>query len=355
MPFDRPTLPVLVERTRTDATSRLTTDEQLRRADAEVFARVQAGAVHGLYGYLDYIANQVMPDTAEAGVLERHASIWGITRRPAEYATGTVAFTGTTGAVVPAGTLLKSAAGIQFATAADATLAAGTAAATVTAVAAGASGNLPSATVLNLVSPIAGVQSAATVQAPGTVNGSDIEADDSLRARVLSRIRQAPHGGADFDYTAWALEVPGVTRAWVYPLELGAGTVTVRFVRDDDASPIPDAAEVAAVQAYIDALRPVTAAVTVVAPVAVPLNFTISGLTPDTAAIRAAVEAELADLLRREAEPEGGAGEGTILLSHIREAVSLAAGEADHVLVSPAANVTHTLGQIATMGTVTWA
>ena len=40
------------------------------------------------------------------------------------------------------------------------------------------------------------------------------------------------------------------------------------LVRDDDASLIPDAGEVATVQAYIDSLRPVTASVTVVAPTA---------------------------------------------------------------------------------------
>lgn len=111
---------------------------------------------------------------------------------------------------------------------------------------------------------------------------------------------------------------------------------------------VPDAGEVAAVQAYINALRPVTAVVTVAAPAAVPLNFTID-LVPDTAANRAAVEAELRDMLLREAAP--GA---TILLSHIREAISLATGETDHILSVPAANVTHTTGQMATFGAITW-
>jgi uncharacterized phage protein gp47/JayE len=79
-------------------------------------------------------------------------------------------------------------------------------------------------------------------------DGSDEESTDELRARLLARLQNPPHGGNATDYEAWAKEVSGVTRAWSYPLELGAGTVTVRFVRDDDASPIPDAGEVAAVQ-----------------------------------------------------------------------------------------------------------
>jgi len=123
----------------------------------------------------------------------------------------------------------------------------------------------------------------------------------------------------------------------------------VRFVRDDDASIIPDAGEVAAVQAHIDALRPVTAQVTVVAPVAVPLNFTLL-VVPNTAAVKTAVEAELRALLQREAEPGG-----TILISHIREAISIATGETNYTLTTPAADVTHTTGQMATMGTITWA
>lgn len=179
--------------------------------------------------------------------------------------------------------------------------------------------------------------------------GADVESDEDLRSRFLSRLRQPPHGGADYDYVSWALEVPGVTRAWCYPHELGLGTVTVRFVRDADASIIPDAGEVAAVQDYLDARRPVTAQLTVVAPVAVPLNFTLTGLVPSTSTVRAAVEAELQDLIFREAVPGG-----TILISHLRAAISAAAGEEDHVLTSPAANVTHAAGEMATMGTVTW-
>ena len=95
-------------------------------------------------------------------------------------------------------------------------------------------------------------------------------------------------------------------------------------------------------------LRPVTAQETVAAPVADPLDFAIA-LTPDTAEVRAAVEAELRDLIAREAEPGG-----TILISHIREAISIAAGETDHVLASPAGNVTAAAGAIVTMGAVTW-
>jgi uncharacterized phage protein gp47/JayE len=345
--FSRPTLQQLIDRIRNDLLARLSLDDPLRRSDAEAYARVHSGAVHGLYGYLSWIADQVMVDTAGAEYLERHASIWGVTRKAASFASGTATFGTQIGAVIPAGTVVQAFDGVEYAVTVGGTATGTTLALAIQAVTAGAAGNRTTGQTLTMTSPVAGVQSDAT--ASEISGGADTETDTALRARVLARIQQPPHGGAEADYVAWALEIEGVTRAWVYPLELGAGTVTVRFVRDDDASPIPDAAEVAAVQAHLDPLRPVTAALTVVAPVAVPLNLTIA-LTPGTAAVKDAVTAELADLLRREATPGG-----TILISHLREAISLAAGETDHVLTVPAADVTHTTGQLATLGTITWA
>lgn len=351
MPFQRPTLTTLIDRGAADIESRLaSTDARLRRALLNVLVRAHAGAVHGLYGYQDWLAKQLMPDTAETEHLARWASIWGVTRRAAVAATGNVTFTGTNGTDVPAGTTLQRSDGIEYTTDALGTVAAGVVTVAVTASVAGLDGNAAVSSSLSLVSPISNINSTATVAAGGITGGADIENDDALRARTLTRIQQPPHGGADFDYETWALEVPGVTRAWVYPAELGLGTVTVRFMMDDTyADGIPLAGDVSDVQDYIDARRPVTAVLTVAAPVAVVRNFTIA-LTPNTAAAKAAVEAELTDLIRREATPGG-----TLLISHIREAISLAADETDHVLTVPSANVTHTTGQIATMGTITWA
>jgi uncharacterized phage protein gp47/JayE len=79
------------------------------------------------------------------------------------------------------------------------------------------------------------------------------------------------------------------------------------------------------------------------------VDYTIA-LTPNTQAVKDAVTAELADLHRREAAP------GTIfLLSHIKEAISIAAGETNHVLTVPSADITPATGAIPTLGTITWA
>lgn len=347
MPFSRPTLQQLIDRTRNDLLARLAADDVLRRADAEVYARVVAAASHALHGFIAWLAEQVIYDTAETEMLERWASIWGVARKAAAKATGSATFATAVGAVIPAGALVKAFDGVDYEVTTEGTATGATLVLPIRAAVAAAAGNRSTGQTLTLVSPIAGVAADAT--ATELSGGADTETDDAFRARFIARIQQPPHGGASFDYVAWALEVEGVTRAWCYPAELGLGTVTVRFARDDDASPIPDAGEVATVQAHIDALRPVTADVTVVAPTAVLLDFGLA-VTPNTAAVKAAVEAELRDLLRREAEP--GA---TLLISHIRAAISLAAGETNYVMTAPAADVTHTVGEMATLGTITWA
>jgi uncharacterized phage protein gp47/JayE len=348
VPFKRPTLSELITRVRDGIFSRLSF-EQLRRSDAEVYGKELAGTSHELHGHLQFIAQNAMYDTAIDEYLERHANIFlTVPRIAAEKAQGNVTFTGATGALILADTELIDVNGIEYLTDVDLTLVGGTGTVAVTAFVGSADSNKLAGDILSLILPIDEVSSSVTVAAGGLVGGADIEDYEKLRARLSTRLKTPPQGGAKHDYVTWALEVAGVTRAWVYPQELGDGTVTVRFVRDDDVSIIPDAGEVIDVFNYIDALKPVTADLFVVAPVAVPLNFTIA-VTPNTALVKAAVEAELRDLLQREAEPGG-----TILLSHIRESISIAAGESNYVMTVPAADVTNTTGNISTFGAITW-
>lgn len=410
MAFQRPTLIELVDRIQSDLSTRLTlVGAVLRRSVVHVLARVLAAAAHLLHGHLEFLSKQLFPDTSEVEYLERHAGLYGLTRVPATFAAGTLVVWGTNTTVIPIATVLQRSDGAQYDTDAEVTIAtltawapttaytvgalrsnggniylctvAGTSAgsggpsgtgtaivdntvtwrfiaagsaavlAAVTALVAGEDGSADLGVSLSFVSPIAGANATATVSTGGLASGADAESDNALRARLIARLQQPPHGGAAADYIAWAKEIAGVTRAWVFQQELGAGTVTVRFVRDEDgtgAAIIPSAGEVTAVQDYITARRPVTAAVTVVAPTAVARDFTIH-VVPDTAATRAAVQAELEDYLRRAAEPGG-----SLLISQIRVAVGVAAGVTDFTVTSPAADVSHTTGQIAVMGTITW-
>ncbi|EGJ49058.1 baseplate J/gp47 family protein [Desulfocurvibacter africanus] len=348
MPFDRPDLKTLRDRARADF-ERLTGAVPVRRSLAAVIADMHAGGTHGLYGYLDWLAKQIIPDTAETEFMERHASIWGIARKPATRAAGLAIFTGTDGSVIPSGTLLQRSDNAQYSTAEEGWIVSGQAAVLVQAQALGTAGNAAQGVKFSLVSPVAGVQSQATVAAGGLTGGADSESDNALRARLLARLRRTPQGGAEHDYEAWALAVPGVTRCWVSPREMGAGTVSVRIMMDEAyLDGIPQPADLQAVQDYIESLRPVTADVYVLAPSPLPVDISVR-VVPDTPQVRAAVQTELADLFRREGVPGG-----EILLSHIREAISLAVGERDHVLLAPASHITPGPGELATLGAITW-
>lgn len=351
MPFARPTLQELVDNARAEVDARLPGgDSRLRRSLLDILIRIYAGGVWGVYGFAVWVSRQVFPDTAEAEFLQRWATIWGLARTPATFASGTAEATGTDGSTIPVGARLQRADGVEFQATAEAMIASGTATVSIQAVEAGDAANTAAATKLTFTSPVPGVAPSATVDAPGLEAGQDPESDAKLRERLLAHIREPPHGGALHDYEAWALEaLTAATRVWVS--SENPGEVLVLFVKDEDpVSIIPTIGEIQAVQSYIDAptRRPVTADVTVAAPAEDPIDFTIS-ITPDTAEVRAAVAAELAALLQREGEPAG-----TIFLSRIREAVSRAAGETDNSVTVPAADHVSPAGEIPTVGAITW-
>lgn len=357
MPFQRPTIAELIARIGADFTARLPGSKPLlRNSFIWVLVRVIAGAVHGLYGYLAYTADQIHPETSDLKNMLRHAARRGMTWKTATAASGSLVVSGSDGSEIPAGTLLQSAAGQEYATTAAALIAGGTASIPVTASSAGYAGNLAAGETLTLINPLEGIEAEAVVDGAGLSGGTDDETRDALLYRIQQRDRQPAMGGAAHDYITWALEIPGVTRAWCFPLQRGNGTVDTGFVTDNDpAGMIPSAAQVQAVQDHIATQRPVTANHLAFAPTAVALDFTIQIAPAADAAVKSAVAAELADLLSREAQPDDGSGSATILISHINEAISIAAGETDHVLVLPAANVTYNAGEMPVMGVITWA
>ena len=355
MPFSRPTLADLVKQISSDIASNLDgASASVRRSVLGVLSRAFAGALHGIYGFISWIAKQAFPDSAEKANLRRWASIWGVVAKPAWPAAGNYTFTGEIGSVIEKDTVLQRSDGVEYITLSELELVSTTGTVAIEAVVGGAAGNLSEGATLSLMSPISGVQTSGVIASGGLTQGSDEETDGSLLTRLLDRIQSPPHGGSKADYSTWTKDKEAhgidVTRVWPSPLELGLGTVTVRFMMDNTyGDGIPQPTDVAAVAAYIETQRPVTADMTVLAPVANPLNYEISGLVPGDAATKAAIEAELRDLHRREAVPGG-----TLLITHIREAISNSAGEYDHTLVSPTENEVVDIGEISTFGTITW-
>ncbi len=361
MPFTRNSLSEIVDRIVSDFQTRITgATSLLRRATLNVIARVNGGAFHLIYEYLDYIARQIFVFTADEAGLEAISSEYGITRTAATPATGSGIATGTNGIVILAGTELQSTDGQVYSTDDEETIATGAATLDFTAEIAGSDGNDDPGITLAFVSPIAGVSTSVTVDADGIENGADEETDAALRERVLTRKRHPPHGGADFDYEVWVLEIAGNTRAWSFPLYQGIGTIGVTFVRDDDDDIIPSASEIAVARAYIIEHEDPGTGKTVGAPVtaepglfmialsSLPVNFEIN-ISPTTAEVKAAVIANLEELITIDGGPEE-----TLYLSRISEAISLASSEERHTLVAPIADVTANTTQVHALGTVTF-
>jgi len=263
-------------------------------------------------------------------------------------AAGSATATGVDGTTIPAGKLLQLGDGIEFQTLGSVDISGGTAVLSLEAVATGSDSNAITGSILTFVSPIAGVDLTVTVAAPGLIGGVDAGEDEDLQDALALRIANPEQGGNQTDFERWVFEVAGVTRRWVFPPSIGSALIGVVFVRDGESPITPDAAEILEVQDHLDAKRPLGSRPVVLAPILVPLDITMS-LTPNTAAVQAAVEAEIADMLLRFAIPTG-----TILLSKINEAISLAEGETDHAVTIPAADVTHAAGELAVPGTATF-
>ncbi|MCA1455922.1 baseplate J/gp47 family protein [Bradyrhizobium sp. BRP22] len=299
-------------------------DANVPNSVLRVLSDNQGALCHLTLQYIDWLALQLLPDTAETEWLDRHGQIWLVNadgstgRKMATLAHGKASFTATiNGSVIPAGTQLQSGVNmppesesrnnvVAFEALADITTSSsGSVEGDIRALDPGSFGNLPPGSSLSMVTPIPGVNQIATVVA--LTGGTDTETDEQLRARILRRIQQPPMGGAAYDYEAWALAVPGVTRAWASPNEMGLGTVTVRFLMDDlraDDDGWPQEEDIIAVADYLDQKRPVAVKdCYVVAPIKQFLDIMIADLVPDTEEVRAEIEQSLRDMLLVEAAP----------------------------------------------------
>jgi len=292
-----------------------------------VMSDAMAGLCHLVLRYIDWLSKQLMPDTAETEWLDRHADIWlvnadgSIGRKVATLSTGTVEMTAVEVTVIPIGHQMSYIGGQVYEVVAQTTMEANEPTPVpVRALDPGVAGNLPPGTELS-IDPLPDVSSSAVViELRG---GTETENDIDLRARVLERIQQPPMGGDQEDYVHWALMVPGVTRAWCYPLEMGIGTVTVRFMMDElraeenDGFPLQE--DINAVTDFLNHHRPVTVKdFFVVAPIRFPINLKIINLTIDDTATRAAIEESIKEMFYIRAKP----GQ-EIYRSWISEAISL--------------------------------
>lgn len=355
MPWTTPTLRQVREIVRDDITAAVSGVSMVGNSVLRVMADANAALSHLCLRYIDWLARQFLPDTSETEWLDRHGDIWlknfdgSVGRKGATYAYGSVRFSGAAGTEVPIGTrLTSSSTGIEYETTIQIFIGSVATNASVIALEAGVAGNMDTGDQMALTTAIAGVDGTATVIE--MIGGSDQETDDELRTRVLLRIQQPPMGGCQTDYVQWALAVPGVTRAWSYALEMGIGTVTVRFMCDElraIADGFPAVEDIERVRDYMDSMRPVAVKdFFIVSPIRYPVDFKITKLSKDTPSVREAIELAVDEMFVAKAAP----GQ-TIYQSWVIEAISNALGENYHE-TDFHTQVMPSIGHLAVLGTI---
>ncbi|HDR8927897.1 TPA: baseplate J/gp47 family protein [Burkholderia vietnamiensis] len=384
MPFQRKTLSTLISEVAADISSALTgADALLRFAVLRVIGKVQAGMSNLQFGYLDWIAKQAVPFTAEGEYLEGWAALKKVYRKAASQAQLTAQFPGTVGKVLSAGTPVVRGDGVSYTTSTTGTVGSGgTVSVTIIADVAGASGNADAGTVVSLGVAVDGIQTAGTVT--GNVSaGADIELNDDLRDRMLSAYQESPQGGDLQDYVGWAKSVAGVTRAWCAPNGFGAGTVVIYTMWDNaeaghggfpqgtdgvsqfDKGPggVPRGTIATGDQLVVaDSIvgeQPVTALVYSCAPIANNLTITLSGLMSATTATRAAISAAIADVLFRNGDPRAGTINRDDISAAIRSVagtsgflINLIQGVVGTTTTTYAGNITSGFGQLPVLANV---
>ena len=251
------------------------------RAFLRVLAVIEALGMTGLYKFGIERSKQNLALTATGSDLDLIGAEYETIRKPATAAVITVTLPALTGTSIPlTATFVCPANGIIYYSTATVIAAAGVATLSLTSEFAGVASNLQVGDTLNIVSPIAGAESVATVTAL-TITGADTETDTAYRSRVRFAMRATTGGSNATDHKIWAEEVAGVLRAYPYSGKpIGGGTSypgdrTVYIEADSGTDGIPSAGLLTEVETAL-LIDPVTG-----------LSRPTLGLTADTLYVEA--------------------------------------------------------------------
>ncbi len=202
-------------------------------SDIGIKIKLLAGEIFNLQSSIDWIGNQLFPQSATGEQLDLHARLRGLTRKAPTAAGGQLTFTLDAPAqskiVIPAITICSTVGKnpVKFATAAELTINVGQQQISGEAfcVTRGADGNVGANTVTVINTTVG---SGLTVTNPAAMTGgSDREDDESLRRRIIEDISTPSTGTNKAYYKGLAESVNGVYSANVVPRIRGNGTVNV--------------------------------------------------------------------------------------------------------------------------------
>lgn len=200
-------------------------------SDIGIRIQLLAGEIFSFNTYLEWVKNQIFPQTATGKSLDYHGEIRGIVRKTSAKSKGLLAFSLDealeTSVDIPQGTICSTSGNnpIRFVTVAAAKINAGSTQTYVVAeaVSSGSSGNVAPRTVNKMVTlPV----NSLNVNNSGEFTGGlDEESDDEYRQRILDSYKEISNGTNFAYYKSVAKSVNGVYSVGVVPQNRGVGTV----------------------------------------------------------------------------------------------------------------------------------
>lgn len=219
--------------------------------------------------------------------------------------------------------------------------------------------NISGDTDVSLGTPIIGINSTGKSTLDDVLSATDEETDESLRARLLARIRQYFGNFSATSIEEKAKEIAGTTRVKVYEVTPSAGQVTMYFMRDGDSSPIPSAFEVDRMNDFLNIddetkIRPANTAESdfiISAPSAKTVNIQFSSLSPNTQDMKDNIQLSLEDFFTNSLDIGDDLNRDS-LISFVKQTLDSQGNNPDFVLDIPASNVTVNNNEVAILGTV---
>ncbi len=275
-----------------------------------IVARALAGAWLILYKYGTALHRERFVQTASLSYLKYLGELVRVFQQPASTwnGTATITATGSSGSIDAGTQFVYSLSGVVYTVDTAVAIAPGVLTLSLTSGTSGDIGTLSNGSVLDIVTPIAGVGMTATVASTVT-SGDDAESIDDYRQRVLDAYQKKPQGGASADYEAWGKEAPNVVS--IYPYSAATpGQVDIYAEVDNQVDGIPTSDQLDEIEEYLlydpetgrRTRRPVTAELNMYAISRYEFDITINGLAPDTPANRAAIDDAIDNYLQ-EREP----------------------------------------------------
>lgn len=215
--------------------------------------------------------------------------------------------------------------------------------------------------VTSLSSDSDGVVTAVTSTIPSDFTGAtniEVSGANETEFNKVTRAFQRPDGA--FVYPLDAAGSPTVATGTItlsYST-VEPGTVVIYFLRDNDVNPIPDGAEVTQTKDFLLERKPADRFdddVIVLAPTAVPVDFTFTALSPNTTTMQDAINANLRQLF----DEDTSVGQDLLedaYRSIIFNTIDTQTGDKveSFTLSTPTTDITIDFGEIPTLGTVTF-